>query len=75
MLGAWNLKPTMHKESPGWVWTDPTVKQKALMLCVHGLGLHHRAFESFAERIIGQGFTVVSFDVRGFGAYLQSKGA
>jgi acylglycerol lipase len=73
-LGAWNIKPIKHNESPGWVWTDPTVQQKALMLCVHGLGLHHRAFQSFAERIIGQGFTVVSFDVRGFGAYIQQKG-
>ncbi|MBU6451216.1 MAG: alpha/beta fold hydrolase [Cyanobacteria bacterium REEB67] len=74
MLGAWNIKAAKHTESPGWVWTDPAVKQKALMLCVHGLGLHHRAFESFAERMIGQGFTVVSFDVRGFGAYMTAKG-
>ena len=74
MLGAWNVKAAKHTESPGWVWTDPSVKQKALMLCVHGLGLHHRAFESFAEKMIGQGFTVVSFDVRGFGAYMSSKG-
>jgi alpha-beta hydrolase superfamily lysophospholipase len=73
-LGAWNVKPIKHTEAPGWVWTDPTVEQKALMLCVHGLGLHHRAFQSFAERIVGQGFTVVSFDVRGFGAYMQAKG-
>jgi len=73
-LGAWNIKPILHGEAPGWVWTDPSVPQKALMLCVPGLGLHHRAFQSFAERIIGQGFTVVSFDVRGFGSYVQAKG-
>ncbi|MBS1992163.1 MAG: alpha/beta fold hydrolase [Cyanobacteria bacterium SZAS LIN-3] len=73
-LGAWNIKPLLHGEAPGWVWTDPHVPQKALMLCVPGLGLHHRAFQSFAERIVGQGFTVVSFDVRGFGAYMQAKG-
>jgi alpha-beta hydrolase superfamily lysophospholipase len=73
-LGAWNVKPIKHTEAPGWVWTDPQVPQKALMLCVPGLGLHHRAFQSFAERIVDQGFTVVSFDVRGFGAYMQAKG-
>jgi len=73
-LGVWNLNPQKRIESPGWVWTDPAVPQKALMLCVPGLGLHHRAFQSFAERIVGQGFTVVSFDVRGFGAYMQAKG-
>ena len=73
-LGAWNVKPIKHTEPPGWVWTDPRVPQRALMLCVPGLGLHHRAFQSFAERIIDQGFTVVSFDVRGFGAYMQTKG-
>ncbi len=73
-LGAWNVKPVKHTDAPGWVWADPRVPQKALMLCVPGLGLHHRAFQSFAERIVDQGFTVVSFDVRGFGAYMQSKG-
>ncbi len=73
-LGAWNLKPSSFREAPGWVWVDPRVERKAVLVCIHGLGLHHRAYESFAKRICKEGITVVSFDVRGFGSFLESKG-
>ncbi|CAN5482306.1 hypothetical protein BH11CYA1_BH11CYA1_40810 [soil metagenome] len=73
-LGAWNLKPSNFKEAPGWVWVDPRVERKAILVCIHGLGLHHRAYESFGRRISKEGITVVSFDVRGFGSFVESKG-
>lgn len=73
-LGAWNLKVSGSREAPGWVWVDPRVERKAVLVCIHGLGLHHRAYESFAKRICKEGITVVSFDVRGFGSFLESKG-
>ncbi len=73
-LGAWNLKPSSSRDAPGWVWVDPRVERKAILVCIHGLGLHHRAYESFAKRICKEGITVVSFDVRGFGSFLESKG-
>lgn len=70
---AWryNLKKT---EPPGWVWSDPRVEQTGILVCVHGLGLHHRSYESFAKRIQSFGVTTVSFDVRGFGSYLEARG-
>jgi lysophospholipase len=61
-------------DAPGYVWCDPTVPMKALLICVHGLGLHHQSFNSFARRIAPRGIVSVSFDVRGFGTYLASKG-
>jgi acylglycerol lipase len=73
-LGAWNLKPSGLRDAPGWVWVDPRVERKAILVCIHGLGLHHRAYESFAKRICKEGITVVSFDVRGFGSFLESRG-
>jgi alpha-beta hydrolase superfamily lysophospholipase/tetratricopeptide (TPR) repeat protein len=73
-LGAWNLKPSGYRDAPGWVWVDPRVPRKAILVCIHGLGLHHKACESFAQRICKEGITVVSFDVRGFGSFLESKG-
>ncbi len=73
-LGAWNLKPSGYRDAPGWVWVDPRVPRKAVLVCIHGLGLHHKAYESFAQRICKEGITVVSFDVRGFGSFLESKG-
>ncbi len=61
-------------EAPGWVWCDPNAPVNAVLVCVHGLGLHHRSFDSFARRIAPRGIVSVSFDVRGFGTYLASKG-
>lgn len=74
-LGAWNLHGSNQKEAPGWVWVDPRVERKAVLVCVHGLGLHHRAYESFARRIAREGITIVSFDVRGFGSFYETKGS
>lgn len=61
-------------EAPGWVWVDPTVPVKAVLICVHGLGLHHRAYDSFARRIAPEGIMTVAFDVRGFGTYTEANG-
>lgn len=61
-------------EAPGWVWLDPLVPTRAVLVCVHGLGLHHRAFDSFARRVAPEGIVTISFDVRGFGSYLESRG-
>ena len=36
--------------------------------------MHHRSYESFAKRIQKEGVTTVSFDVRGFGSYLDARG-
>lgn len=73
-MGGWHLQPQHFTEAPGWVWSDPRTEQKAMLVCVPGLGLHHKAYRSFAERIAREGFIVVSFDVRGFGVFTQSKG-
>lgn len=61
-------------EAPGYVWCDPTVPMKSILCCVHGLGLHHKSFDSFARRVAPRGIVTISFDVRGFGTYLDSKG-
>lgn len=61
-------------DAPGYVWCDPNVETKAVLICVHGLGLHHKSFNSFARRIAPRGVVTISFDVRGFGTYLASKG-
>jgi alpha-beta hydrolase superfamily lysophospholipase len=53
---------------------DPSGDFKAMVICVHGLGLEHKSFASFAERIAPEGFVTVAFDVRGFGSYAQTKG-
>ncbi|HEY9778128.1 MAG TPA: alpha/beta fold hydrolase [Planktothrix sp.] len=71
--GAWTTE-RRKVEAPGYVWLDPGVEPKAVLICVHGLGLEHKSFDSFARRIAPEGFITVAFDVRGFGSYLTDKG-
>jgi alpha-beta hydrolase superfamily lysophospholipase/tetratricopeptide (TPR) repeat protein len=66
-----NFKQT---EAPGWVWFDPDTPVKYVLLCIHGLGLHHRSFESFARRVAPEGVLTVAMDVRGFGTYVDANG-
>ena len=65
---------TVQSEAPGWVWINPHREPAGIIICVHGLGLHHRSFDSFARQMIKEGFIVIAFDVRGFGSYLSSQG-
>lgn len=65
---------TVQTEAPGWVWINPHREPAGIIICVHGLGLHHRSFDSFAKQMIKEGFIVIAFDVRGFGSYLSSQG-
>ena len=72
-ISPWKRK-FKQTEAPGWVWMDPVTPVKAIVICVHGLGLHHRSFESFAQRISREGFTTIAFDVRGFDTYMDANG-
>lgn len=65
---------SLHTEAPGWVWANPEQPPAGLIICVHGLGLHHRSFDSFAKEMTKYGFIVIAFDVRGFGSYISSQG-
>jgi alpha-beta hydrolase superfamily lysophospholipase len=40
---------------------------KALILCIHGLGLCSSGFEDFAEHMTARGFNCVAIDIHGFG--------
>ncbi len=71
--GPWKLVTTNEVDPPGWVWLDPTQELKGIIVCVHGLGLTARSFDSFAKQIIESGYSVIAFNVRGFGSYISSK--
>lgn len=55
-------------------WVDPNIKQKAVLVCVHGLGLHKENYKEFGERMAKDGYAVYSMDVRGFGEFQQMPG-
>jgi len=64
----------LQKHAPGYVWADPSKEASGVIVCVHGLGLHHLSYDSFAREMVKDGFIVIAFDVRGFGSYLNSQG-
>lgn len=70
----WRFKRSQKVDAPGFVIVDPDVPLKGLIICVHGLGLHHRSYEDFGNRISKLGYGIVSYDMRGFGQYKDEKG-
>lgn len=55
-------------------WVDETKKLKAVLVCVHGLGLHKENYKDFGERVARDGIGVYAMDVRGFGEFQQMPG-
>ena len=46
----------------------------AVILCVHGLGLHNGSYADFGKRMSKLGYVVYALDMRGFGSYKDSEG-
>jgi lysophospholipase len=70
----WRFKRSQKVDAPGFVIVDPSVPLRGIIICVHGLGLHHKSYEDFGNRISKLGYAIVSFDMRGFGGYKDEKG-
>jgi alpha-beta hydrolase superfamily lysophospholipase/thiol-disulfide isomerase/thioredoxin len=62
------------KEAPCLSWLNPIGKPKAIILCVHGLGLHCGSYEQFGKAMALRGYAVYAVDVRGFGSWMAAKG-
>jgi alpha-beta hydrolase superfamily lysophospholipase len=69
----WFVDRIGRDTAPGLAFFDPRTKLKALIVTIHGLGLHHGAYTPFAEKVQHGGFGVISFDVRGFGSYRNDE--
>ena len=70
---SWHVERSPVRDI-GFMALDPRLEQKGIIVCLHGLGLHHGAYEKFAEMIIPRAYTVVAIDVRGFGSLSFEKG-
>lgn len=55
-------------------WVDYEQPVKAVLLCVHGLGLHNGTYDPFGQRMSKLGFAVYAIDVRGFGSWMAAEG-
>src|SRR5271170_6748739 len=58
---------------PVVAWTDTSVQPWAAVLCLHGLGLHKESFIDLGKRLSRVGVLTYAIDVRGFGAWLETK--
>jgi len=59
---------------PCLTWVDPDVEPKAVLVCVHGLGLNNSSYEDFGKRMAKLGYTVYAVDVPGFGSFKKAEG-
>ncbi|CAN5590479.1 hypothetical protein BH10CYA1_BH10CYA1_10210 [soil metagenome] len=60
--------------APCLTWLPDNGKCKAVILCVHGLGLHNGTYADFGKRMASLGYAVYAIDVRGFGSFMEAKG-
>lgn len=60
--------------APCLAWVSPDLPVKAVILCVHGLGLHNGSYEAFGKQMSKRGFAVYAIDVRGFGSWMEAQG-
>jgi acylglycerol lipase len=59
---------------PCLTWIDPDKEPRAVLLCVHGCGLHNGTFKDWGEAMSKRGFAVYAVDVRGFGSFQHKAG-
>lgn len=57
-----------------WLDANAETEPKAVILAVHGLGLHNGTYKDFGERMAKLGYVVYAVDVRGFGSWKAAQG-
>ena len=67
-------KKFLRGNAPCLAWIDPDKQPRAVLLCVHGLGLHNGTYEAFGKRMAREGIATYAIDVRGFGSWMEAKG-
>lgn len=54
---------------PEIAWGTHLSSPKAVVLCIHGLGLHKATYDEFGKALAGQNIEVHAMDIRGFGQW------
>jgi acylglycerol lipase len=57
---------------PCFSWTTAKGSAKAVLLCIHGLGLHGGTYRLFGEQMSKRGVATYALDMRGFGKWQQT---
>ncbi|PZM80707.1 MAG: hypothetical protein DKT66_15760 [Candidatus Melainabacteria bacterium] len=72
--GKNKAKAVRRGTPPCLSWVDYEQPVRAVLLCVHGLGLHNGTYDAFGKRMSKMGFAVYAIDVRGFGSWMAAQG-
>ncbi|HEY9712420.1 MAG TPA: alpha/beta fold hydrolase [Chroococcales cyanobacterium] len=62
------------KGKPTFINWKPSVAPRAVLLCLHELGMHAGRFEDLGQRMARNGYDVYAMDLRGFGEWSSVKG-
>jgi alpha-beta hydrolase superfamily lysophospholipase len=65
--------PADRGTPPTMAWVDAEREPRAVLLCVHGLGLHNNSYEAFGKRMAQKGVATYAVDVRGFGSFMNKS--
>ncbi len=71
---AVNKPLKLNIEVPCRSWVPANSPPKIVLLCVHGLGLNSRSYQSFGQRLAKLGVASYAIDVRGFGHWMAVQG-
>ncbi len=54
-------------------WIDELATPRAVLLCIHGLGLHKGVYEEFGREMAKKGIITYAIDMRGFGSWIPKE--
>ncbi len=54
-------------------WIDEVSTPRAVLLCIHGLGLHKGVYEEFGREMAKKGIITYAIDMRGFGSWIPKE--
>ncbi|MBX9686155.1 MAG: alpha/beta fold hydrolase [Candidatus Obscuribacterales bacterium] len=67
-------KGKVRGDAPCISWIQPGVPTKAVLLCVHGLGLDSSCYQALGSDMSKLGIATYAIDVRGFGSWMKAQG-
>lgn len=72
-LAQSKVKSSSMDKIPCIRWVDAKAQPKAVLFCIHGLGLHKGVYEELGQTLAPTGIAVYAIDIRGFGSWLQKN--
>jgi acylglycerol lipase len=67
-------KQGVKGNAPCLRWGESDAPPQAVILCIHGLGLHNASYADFGKRMSKLGYVVYAVDMRGFGSFKDAEG-